>query len=159
MRDFNIHIRPGTPEDIPAVLALIRELAVYEKAGPEVEVTEAELLNDGFGSDPAYGLLVAESPAGVIGIALHYWKYSTWKGRCLFLEDLIVSQAYRRQGIGAQLFEATARLAKVAHAKRFEWQVLEWNEPAIGFYRRYHALLDGEWLNGKLVYDQLQAMP
>ncbi len=149
-------IRKGTKEDIPGVLALIKELAEYEKAPNEVVITVEQLKEDGFGENPIYGLFVAELDEKIVGIALYYWKYSTWKGKCLFLEDIIVTESLRGQKIGAKLFEEVVKVAKQAKVKRLEWQVLNWNEPAINFYKKYNAHLDDEWLNGKLVFEQLQ---
>lgn len=149
-------IRKGTKEDLPSVLALIRELAEYEKAPQEVEVTLEEMEKNGFGDNPLFRFFVAESEAGIVGMVLYYTKYSTWKGPCIFLEDLIVTQTQRRNGIGTQLFQKMIQLAKEQKLPRLEWQVLEWNQPAINFYKKYNANLDAEWLNGKLVYSQLQ---
>lgn len=143
-------------EDLPAVLSLIKELAEYEKAPLEVEVTVQEMEKNGFGENPVFRFFVAESEAGIVGMALYYTKYSTWKGPCIFLEDLIITQSQRRNGIGRLLFEKMIHLAKEQKVPRLEWQVLEWNEPAINFYKKYNATLDAEWLNGKLVYSQLQ---
>lgn len=153
---MSIVIREGKKEDVPALLHLIKELAVYEKAPNEVEVTEQELLKDGFGEHPIYHLIVAEKGSEVIGIALYYYKYSTWKGRCLYLEDFVVAENHRKKGVGTRLFKAVRAVAKREKVKRMEWQVLEWNEPAIEFYKKEAADLDAEWLNGRLVYDQLQ---
>ena len=153
---MDILIRKGEPKDVKAVLQLIQELANYEKAPQEVEVTEEELLNDGFGEHPVYELIVAELNNDVVGIALFYTKYSTWKGKCIYLEDLVVTTSMRQKGIGSLLFEAVAKVGKTRQVKRMEWQVLEWNEPAIQFYKKYNANIDPEWYNGKLVFDQLQ---
>ncbi len=152
----NILIREGRKEDLPSVLLLIKELAEYEKAPQEVEITVAEMEKTGFGENPVFRFFVAENEAGIIGIALYYIKYSTWKGPCIFLEDLIVTQSQRGKGIGTKLFEKMITVAKEMKVPRLEWQVLDWNEPAINFYKKYNANLDGEWLNGKLVYSQLQ---
>lgn len=151
-----ITIRQGERADLPSVLSLIKELAEYEKAPLEVEVTVEEMEISGFGENPVFRFFVAESNAIIVGMALYYTKYSTWKGPCIFLEDLIVNQSHRRNGIGAMLFERMITLAKEMKVPRLEWQVLEWNEPAINFYKKYNATLDAEWLNGKLVYSQLQ---
>jgi len=151
-----ISIRKGLPSDISQVLSLIKELAYYERAAAEVEITEQELLEDGFGNNPAYGLFVAEAGSDLIGIALYYEKYSTWKGRCIFLEDLVVREQYRSRGIGSLLFTSVVEVAKQRNYRRLEWQVLEWNHPAIAFYRKLGASLDPEWINGKLTYSQLQ---
>ncbi len=153
---MNVSIRKGTKTDIPSVLQLIVELAIYEKAPNEVEVTVEELLEDGFGEHPRFKLYVAEKEGAIIGIALYYWKYSTWKGKCLFLEDIVVNEEYRNQGVGSLLFEAVLKEAKELKVKRMEWQVLEWNISAIAFYKKYNAQLDEEWLNGRLTYHQIQ---
>lgn len=149
-------VRKGSKEDIPHLLRLIRELAAYEKAPAEVSVTEAELLNDGFGPSPVFNFFVAEIDNRIVGIALYYIKYSTWKGKCIFLEDIIVDEKFRGKGLGKLLFTEVAKVAKELNVKRLEWQVLDWNEPAIGFYKRLDANFDHEWVNCKLVYDQLQ---
>lgn len=149
-------IRQGNKEDLPAVLLLIKELAEYEKAPLEVEVTVEEMEKNGFGENPVFRFFVAERDTEIVGMALYYTKYSTWKGPCIFLEDLIVTQTQRKNGIGTLLFEKMIQLAKEQKVPRLEWQVLEWNEPAINFYKKYNANLDSEWLNGKLVYSQLQ---
>lgn len=149
-------VRKGTENDAEAVLGMIKELALYEKAPSEVTLTLEELRADGFGPKPIYGLFVAEHESQIVGIALYYEKYSTWKGRCLFLEDIIVTESKRGYGIGHQLFEAVVGVAKAKNSARMEWQVLDWNEPAIKFYKKYNATLDGEWLNGKLTREQIQ---
>jgi GNAT superfamily N-acetyltransferase len=153
---MNILIRKGEPADLPRALDLVKELALYEKAPHEVENTVEEMLRDGFGEQPVFHLLVAEANGVVEGIAIWYYKYSTWKGKCIFLEDIVVTEAARGKGIGSLLFEAVMVQAKQDKARRMEWQVLDWNEPAIRFYKKYNAHLDPEWINGKLVFDQLQ---
>lgn len=157
MNDPTISIRKGTRSDVPAVFSLVKELALYEKAPEQVTLTLEELENDGFGDNPIYGLFVAEINNEVIGIALYYEKYSTWQGRCVYLEDIIVTHMHRGKGIGHQLFQAVIDVAKKRNSARMEWQVLDWNEPAINFYKKYNANLDGEWLNGKLTRAQIQA--
>ena len=142
-----IKIRQGKKEDLAAILSLIKELAEYEKTPLEVKVTLEELEKSGFGENPVFRFFVAENEAGIVGMALYYIKYSTWKGPCIFLEDLIVTQSHRRQGIGALLFEKMIELAKEMKMPRLEWQVLEWNEPAINFYKKYNAKFDPEWTN------------
>ncbi|WP_114782848.1 GNAT family N-acetyltransferase [Botryobacter ruber] len=153
---MNIQIRKGTAEDLPQVLALIRELAAYERAPQEVTNTLDEMYRDGFGDNPVYRFFVAETSEGIVGIALYYTAYSTWKGRALYLEDLVVTEKLRRSGIGKQLFDAVAREAQETGAKRFAWQVLEWNEPAISFYRKIGASLDNEWINCRMTEEELQ---
>lgn len=150
------NIRKGTIEDLPAALTLIKELAIYEKAPNEVENTVEEMIKDGFSENPIYYLLVAEENKTIHGIAIYYYKYSTWKGKCLFLEDIVVTESERGKGMGAKLFEEVIRIAKEQKVRRMEWQVLDWNEPAINFYKKYSANLDPEWINGKLVFEQLQ---
>jgi GNAT superfamily N-acetyltransferase len=150
-------IRIGIRSDVPATFRLIKELALYEKAPDQVTITLKELEEDGFGANPIYGLFVAEIDAEIVGIALYYEKYSTWQGRCIYLEDIVVSETHRGKGIGHQLFQAVIGVSKERNAARMEWQVLDWNEPAINFYKKYNANLDGEWLNGKLTREQIQA--
>lgn len=152
-----IQIRKGKPEDLPRVLELIQELAHYEKAPHEVENNVQEMLIDGFGDHPIYYLLVAEDTTGIVGIAIYYIKYSTWKGKCVFLEDIIITENQRGKGTGSQLFEEVIRVSKEMKVRRMEWQVLDWNEPALHFYRKYKANLDPEWINGKLTFEQLQS--
>lgn len=152
-----IAIRKGLPTDLPRVLELIKELANYEKAPLEVENTVEEMIQDGFSENPIYFLLVAEENSTIVGIAIYYIKYSTWKGKCVFLEDIIVTESQRGKGTGAKLFEEVIQIAKEMKVRRMEWQVLEWNEPALNFYRKYKANLDLEWINGKLTFEQLQS--
>ena len=148
--DQEIQIRFATKQDMPAVLELIRELAIYENAEEQVTNTVEQLQKDGYGEYPVFECLVAEDSDGVFGFALFYTSYSTWKGTCLYLEDLLVTESKRRSGAGGVLFETVLEIAKERGAKRFEWQVLDWNEPAINFYKKYNADLDPEWINGKI---------
>ena len=154
---ININIRKGIETDLEQVLLLVKELAAYEKAPHEVEVTLQEMHNWGFGKDKVFEFFVAEHEHKIVGIALYYYKYSTWKGKCLFLEDIVITEAYRRYGLGSKLFNEVALVAKQQQVRRMEWQVLDWNEPAINFYKKYNAHLDAEWINGKLSYNQLQS--
>lgn len=152
-------IRTGTIHDLPRLRELIVELAIYEKEPNAVEVTLEDLEKDGFGENPIFDFFVAEIEGAVQGIALYYFKYSTWKGKCLFLEDLVVNESLRGQGIGKLLFDEVVKVAAQHQCKRMEWQVLEWNEPAIKFYQnKYNADLDSDWLNGRLIGDQLQQL-
>lgn len=150
-----LQIRKGIVEDLPQVLNLIKELANYEKAPDEVVVTIDEMTSWGFGKDKVFDFFVAIENDRVIGLALYYFKYSTWKGRCLFLEDIIVTEPYRGKGLGKKLFEKVAKVAKMEKVRRMEWQVLDWNEPAINFYKKYPSHLDGEWINCKLTDKEL----
>ncbi len=151
-------IREGKPEDVPQILSLVKELAEYEKALHEVINTEEAMLRDGFGENPTYAFFVAESDGAIKGVALHYIRYSTWKGNMLFLEDIVVKEALRGQGIGSALFEACLRLCVEKQYSGMCWQVLDWNEPALHFYRKYNSTLDAEWINGKLLLADIQAM-
>ena len=143
-------IREGAKQDLPQVLELIKELAEYEKASHEVINTVEQLLKDGFGSNPIYGFFVAENERGVVGLSLYYWRYSTWKGKRLYLEDIIVTEKERGSGIGKLLFDQTMRKSLEENCSGMIWQVLEWNEPAINFYKKYGAKLDDEWINCSL---------
>lgn len=149
--DFNI--RRATKEDLPDVLALVKELALYEKAPEEVTITLKELEEDGFGDNPLYWIILAEDESGILGMSFYYIRYSTWKGKCLYLEDIVVKEDHRGRGIGKVLFEETINAAKEMNAKIMTWQVLDWNEPAINFYKKFNAELDGEWINGKLRFE------
>ncbi len=144
-------IRPGQSTDVQAIRSLIQHLADFEKASSEVEVTENQLLEDGFGTNPVYGTYVAELDGQVVGMALYYQAYSTWKGKMLFLEDLIVNEAYRGQGIGKALLDRTIAHAQQGGFKLVKWQVLDWNTPAIEFYKGYGAAFDAEWVNVRLM--------
>ena len=151
-------IRIGTVNDLPQVLNLIKDLAAFENEPYEVEVTIAEMQNWGFGKDKIFDFFVIEIDNIIIGLALYYFKYSTWKGKCLFLEDIIVKENIRNKGYGKKLFNAVVEVAKNTGVKRMEWQVLDWNKNAIEFYNKYQANLDSKWLNCKLNYSQIQSM-
>ena len=153
---MNINTRKATKADIPEILNLIQELATYERAPKEVTITEADLELDGFCDHPLFEVIIAESDDVVVGMAFYFISYSTWKGKCLFLEDIIVKLEHRQKGIGGILFEKVIEKAKQFGAKRLQWQVLEWNHPAIEFYKKYNATLDPEWLNCKLTENQIQ---
>lgn len=149
-------LRRGVEADLPQVLGLIQELAVYEKAPEAVTNTLAAMQRDGFGPAPIFSFFVLENEAGeIIGLALFYTAYSTWKGRMLYLEDLVVTETARRGGFGRLLFDAVVAEARATGAVRMKWQVLDWNEPAIGFYKRLGANIESEWLNGNLDEEQL----
>lgn len=150
-------IRRGEKADLPQVLELVRELAIYERAAGEVSNTLEAMERDGFGPDPVYGFFVAEEQGRVLGLALYYWRYSTWKGRRLWLEDIIVTEAARGRGLGAALFERTMRHCLEQGCTGMMWQVLDWNEPAINFYRKYGARFDAEWTNCHLDAPQIES--
>ena len=149
-------IRKGKKEDLPQVLDLIKELAHYEKAPQEVTVTVHELEEDSFSAHPVFYFFVAEVEQKIVGTAIYYIKYSTWKGKCVFLEDIIVKEDFRGKQIGKELFEEVIRASRDLNAKRMEWQVLDWNEPALNFYKKFNAHVDPTWVNCKLVEEQLK---
>jgi len=148
-------IRPGIKEDLTRVLELIKELAEYERAPHEVTNTVGKMEKDGFGDNPIFGFFVAVKEGEILGLSLYYYRYSTWKGRRLFLEDIIVTEKERGKGIGKLLFERTMIKALEENNNGMVWQVLEWNEPAINFYKKYAANFDSSWINCTLEKDQL----
>lgn len=150
------HIRKGRKADLPRVLELIRELAAYEKAPGEVTNTLALMEEDGFGKNPVYGFFVAEVNEWIVGISIYYHRYSTWKGKRLYLEDIIVTETERGKGIGKLLFEETMRQSLEDNCTGMMWQVLEWNEPAINFYRKYGTKLDTAWVNCHLERSEIE---
>jgi GNAT superfamily N-acetyltransferase len=152
-----IIIRKGTKSDIPAVLNLIKELALYEKAPEEVTNTIADMELDGFGDQPVFRMLVAENEGNVVGMAIYFIKYSTWKGKGVYLDDIVVNESFRGKGIGKLLLDEVIRDCKSLGAKQLHWQVLDWNEPAIGFYRKYASSFDNEWINCKLTEEQINS--
>lgn len=154
---MKIKIRKGLKDDLPAVLGLIKELAEYEKAPQEVVVTVDEMERWGFGPESVFKFFVAEDEGKVIGICLYYIKYSTWKGKCVYLDDIVVTESYRRHGVGTLLFNELIKVCKELKVRKLDWQVLEWNTPAIEFYKKYNAHLDPEWINCKLTDEQLKA--
>lgn len=129
------------------MMSLIKELALFEKAPNEVINTEERMLHEGFGEIPLFKAFVAEHNHSVIGLSIFYYRYSTWKGKCLYLEDLIVTEARRGEGIGKQLFEKTKEFALKDGCTKMNWQVLDWNTPAIEFYKKYGSVFEDEWLN------------
>lgn len=146
-----VEIRFAQRGDEKAIHELIVGLAVFEKAESEVINTPENLANDLF-EQQVCSAFVAEIEGEIIGFALWYTSYSTWKGSCLYLEDFYVHPDHRKQRVGSLLFDQVVALAKESGVKRMDWQVLDWNEHAIEFYRRKNATLDGEWLNGRLFF-------
>jgi GNAT superfamily N-acetyltransferase len=142
-----ITIRKGQKKDLPEILELIKELAIYEKALDQVANTVARMEEDGFGEQPVYGFQVSEEDGKIIGTSIYYYRYSTWKGKRLYLEDLVVTESTRGVGAGKLLFEATLRIAKETNCSGMMWQVLDWNEPAINFYKKYNTRFEDDWLN------------
>jgi GNAT superfamily N-acetyltransferase len=144
---MEIKIRRAVKEDCPRLMELVNELAVYEKAPQEVTVSMEHFVESGFGANPVWWTFVAEANGKVEGFALYYIRYSTWKGQAMYLEDILVTQKARGKGIGKLLFDQLILEAKEKGFKRIVWQVLEWNEPAINFYKKYNASFDPEWVN------------
>lgn len=149
-------LRPATINDMPAVLDLIKELALYEKALDEVDMTVEQLQKDGFGDVPLFHIQLMEVAGEIVGMSFCYFRYSTWKGKTWYLEDLIVKEAFRGKSYGKKLFESTLSEAKKRAANRVEWQVLDWNQTAIDFYKKQGAILDDEWINCRLTRAQIQ---
>ena len=149
-------IRHGKKDDLKEVLCLIKELAEYENALSEVEITVQELEKDGFGEKPYFGFLVAEKNSAIVGLSFYWIRYSTWKGKFLFLEDFIVKKEYRRNDIGSKLFYETLRVCEKMKCKGMCWQVLDWNKTAINFYKKYNSSISSKWLNGKLTEVQIK---
>jgi len=148
---MKINIRKAVKDDCQSMMQLIKELAVYEKAPEEVTVSFDHFVESGFGERPVWWAFVAEVDEKVVGFALYYIRYSTWRGQRLYLEDILVNEPYRGNGIGKLLFD---RLLEEVKEKKFSgmvWQVLDWNEPAINFYKKYTGVnFDNEWVNCSL---------
>lgn len=150
---MSINIRRAVKEDCSRILELINELAEFEKAPQEVTVTLAHFEDSGFGNNPVWWAFVAEeinetsSSSTIQGFALYYIRYSTWKGQRMYLEDILVTKVMRGRQIGKQLFDRLIIESKEKNLKGIVWQVLDWNEPAINFYKKYSATFDNEWIN------------
>lgn len=140
-------IRRAAKADCPQMLLLIKELALYEKAPEQVTVSLQHFEESGFGDTPVYWAWVAELEGQIVGMALYYIRYSTWKGQRMYLEDIVVSEAARGKGIGSLLMNALIEDAKQKQFSGMIWQVLDWNKPAINFYKKYQANFDPEWIN------------
>jgi GNAT superfamily N-acetyltransferase len=145
-------IREAKPGDEGAIMALIHALAEYEKAPNEVVNSAEDLAIHLFQERICEALVVQTSAHDIVGFALFYTNYSTWKGKCLYLEDFFILPDYRRSGIGSELFDRVVEIAKERKVRRMDWQVLEWNAPAISFYQKKKATLDPEWINGRLFF-------
>jgi GNAT superfamily N-acetyltransferase len=153
---MKVTIRKGIKEDLPRVLDLVKELALYEKASDQVSNTVACMEKDGFGVNPIFGFFVAEQRGEIVGMSLYYFRYSTWRGKRLYLEDIIVTEGERGSGLGKLLFERTMKFSIEEGCTGMMWQVLDWNEPAINFYKKYKAKIDDEWLNCHLEDGQIR---
>ncbi|MCX3266280.1 GNAT family N-acetyltransferase [Pedobacter agri] len=154
---MNLNIRTAKADDCPRILELINELAVYEKAPEEVTVDLNHFIEAGFGQNQVWKAFVAEVDEQIVGFALYYTRYSTWKGCRLYLEDFIVTEEMRGKGIGKVLFEQVIEEAKNEKYTGMVWQVLDWNQPAINFYNKYKAHLESGWLNAALSQEQVKA--
>ena len=152
------NIRFATEADVPAIHGLITELAVYEREPDAVAITEADLLRDGWGPQPHFTCLVAESDGAVVGFALYHPTYSTWQGRSMYLEDLYVQPAFRGHGLGTALLARVAAEAEAAGCARLDWSVLTWNEPAIRVYERIGAVRMEEWRKMRLSGSAIQEL-
>jgi GNAT superfamily N-acetyltransferase len=148
-------IRTAKKEDCPRLMELINELALFEKAPEEVTVSLQEFEDAGFGEKPVWKAFVAEYDGVIVGFALYYIRYSTWKGCRLYLEDLLITEEMRGKGIGKLLFDRIITETKELGFSGMVWQVLDWNEPAIKFYKKYEASIEAGWLNGSLSREKL----
>ena len=146
-----IKVRVSKPGDEQSIYDLVKALAVYEKAPDEVINTPEQIAKDLFENKICYAY-VAEDNNLIIGFALYYVSYSTWKGKSLYLEDLFVLPEYRKEGVGGLLFDEVVATAKRWKVKRMDWQILDWNEPALNFYKKKNAHLDSGWVNGRLFF-------
>lgn len=151
-----VTIRDGKESDMPQVYALIKELAEYERLPHEVEISLEQLTKDGFGDKPLYGLIVAEAGNRILGICLYYFRYSSWKGKRLYLEDIVVTESQRGNGIGKKLFDHTILKAKELGCNGMNWLVLDWNKPAINFYDKYSPDYDPTWMSASLSGKQVR---
>ena len=144
---MSIVIRDAVRGDVPAMFELIKELALYEKAPEQVTNTIEQMYIDGFGENPIFGTIVSEVDDEIVGMALYYYRYSTWKGKRLYLEDLIVAETMRGRGLGEKLLNKIIEKARQTACTGLIWQVLDWNEPAINFYKKFGARFDEGWVN------------
>ncbi len=149
---MDIKIRLAEREDLASIYQLVVELAVYEKE-PEAVTASLKDYHQDF-EDGIFEAIVAEKEGEVIGMMLYYMTYSTWKGRMLYLEDFVITQAFRRQGIGHLLFSFLKEIAKEKQARLIKWQVLDWNEPAIKFYQKHQCVFEKEWWNCKVFLNE-----
>lgn len=152
-------LRDANPADAAEIVALVRELALYEKEPDAAVLTEADILRDGFGHEPYFRCIMAEWDGQMAGFALYFFQYSTWEGRpALYLEDLFVREAFRKRGIGAALFQRLAEIALERNCTRFQWECLDWNQPSLDFYEKAGAKVLREWLNLRVTGEALQAL-
>lgn len=152
------HIRPATPADVPFMFALVRELAEYEREPHAVIITQEQLLRDGFGAERSFDCFIAEVDGTPAGFALFFPIYSTWQGRSIHLEDLFVRPAYRGLGLGKALLQRVAAIAVARGCARLQWDVLEWNQPAIDFYHSLNAEMLDDWRRMRVTGAALAAL-
>lgn len=157
---MSIIIRKGTIDDVPVVHDLIVELAIFENEPNAVDNTIEQLKADGFGEKPFYHLLIAENEEKeTLGMALYCYGYSTWKGKLLYLDDLVIKEKHRRKGIGTKLISKLFEIARKEKMKFVKWEVLDWNEPAIKLYKKLNARLDDSWIACKFDETQIKNFP
>ena len=147
-----ITLRKGTKQDLSELFELIKELAIYEDGLDQISNTIERMEEEGFGENSAFEFILAEDDSGIIGASIYYYRYSTWKGKRMYLEDLIVKEAKRGQGAGKLLFDETIKIGKERGCSGMMWQVLDWNEPAINFYKKYKTDFDETWINCNLEF-------
>ncbi|MEX1132263.1 MAG: GNAT family N-acetyltransferase [Flavobacteriales bacterium] len=155
---MEVVIRKAEARDVPQMLALVKELAAFEKEPEAVTVTLEHMVDAGFGPDPVWVGWVAEQDDRILGLAICYERYSTWKGRRLYLEDIVVTEQARGQRIGERLFVECARHGASKNYSGMLWQVLDWNVDAIRFYKRFGAAMDPQWINGSLDLEQMKKL-
>lgn len=148
-----IAVREARKEDVVRIYSLIKQLAIFEGEENAVKISIEELMEDGFGDHPFYKCIVAEHENEVIAFALYYIRYSTWKGKSVYLEDFLVDEKFRSKGVGKVLFEEIIRISKEMGVRQLNWQVLDWNEGAIRFYERYKANFSDEWINCYILFE------
>lgn len=153
---MNFTIRKATENDVPAMLQLVKELAEFEREPEAVINTETMMREDGFGEQSIYRAFVAENQNEIVGIALYYTAYSTWKGKIVYLDDIVVTEKQRRSGIGKKLIDAVLKEANLCGANQIRWQVLEWNTSAIEFYKTLGVEFDPQWINCRMSKEQIQ---
>ena len=152
---MEINLRKATESDIHAIMKLVHELAEFEREPDEVINTEEQMKVEGFGANPSFYAILAEVDGIVRGMLVYFYSYSTWKGKSIYIDDIIVNEEFRGLGIGRKLMEATIMVAKEEGVGKLHWQVLEWNEQAIKFYNKYSPEYDAEWINCSLNKEQM----
>jgi len=155
---MNVIIRKAQASDVTAMMKLVHELAEFEKQPSEVKNTEEQMLREGFSVNPSFFAIVADIDGAVQGMSVYFYSYSTWKGKSIYIDDIIVNEAFRGLGVGRKLMEATIEEARDQNVGKLHWQVLDWNEPAIKFYKKYNPSFDGEWINCAVSKEQLSKM-